>query len=545
MTPHPRWSCLRLRARRRALLLLSVALVCLSFVTGCAYGGHLDRGDEYFAQRRYELALHEYQAALKLKPDSDEALARVERAKRSLLEVLAQDAQRRLTEGDYPAAIELAAQSFAQAPRAQSTTRLIAKVVQDTLAHSERLRAQEDFAQGLALIEVLYERLPSTRDALELTLSDAHQAWAQGLARRAQAAERAGHLGDALLLYAKAAQLVMTPQAVAKRDELRARLLDTHVYTASLSPSSGSPMAQEVLARLRVWTWAQNIRFVSDKDKPMASLELGLGQPSFSRQVSTSSRTARYKSGTRQVPNPAYKNRQDDILREQRDQERYQQDVLRLERDVSRYQEQVAREGPSPNVSTGAEQNLSRAQSELSRARDNLSRQLQRVLRAQEEAARTPQLIEEDVYSDLTYPVNTHSVRGELSLHARVAHADARPALATQQILSTSASDTEHAAYAVANISLDPLSLPSQDELTERLKAQAAASAADALLGSLTSHRQALLAQAQASQAEGERVHRLVVYILLDPTRVEPQVERELEQRRGVPASVKLLGQPD
>lgn len=526
-----------------ARLLLPLLLI-LSLLTGCAYGNHLDKGDEYFEKRQYELALKEYDSALKLKPDSEDAKERLSKTKRRLIEIYAERAKTLANNGDFNAAIKLTADAYNQDPNSLAVERLINDISLKTQTHAEQLTQAQEHAKALSLLNLLYEQLPTERDGLELKLEALKLAWANTLSERAVIAEKAGHAGDALLLYAKAAALMLTPEASAKRDELRARLVDQNAYLFAVNLKSSTPAAQAVQSSLERSSWVQNMRLSKDTKNLHAQVMVVAGKPAFARDSSSTSRTVSYKSGTRQVPNPFYKGKQDDVVREQKELLRYQQDLNRAEQDVNRYSQSVAREGDTPGVSTGAEQSLSRAQSDLTRARDNVARQQQRVFRAQEIAANTPQLIEEDVYSNLTYAITTHSIRGALPLTVNITHADARSPIEQTLSLVTSASDTEHAAYPVANIPIDLKQLPSESTLTAELQAQAQLVAQKVLLQSLSSYRQQLLDQAKSTTDEGQRIHLYVIYILLDPTAVAPEVVSEIDAARGVPDSINVLARP-
>lgn len=530
------------RPKLRPLLLALIAALLL--LAGCAYGNHIDKGDEYSSKRQYELALQEYHAALKLKPDSDEAKSRIRDTKLRLIQVYVTQARQQLTDQDYQGAINTASNAYAQDSASQVVKSLILEVSAKVQAQADLSTGQQDFATSLSLLHALYEQLPPEREVLENKIAATQTQWADHLNQRAQAAEQANRAGDALLLYTKAASLTMTPEASAKRDELRAKLIDQNAYIFEVALKSSSPSERAAYDALTKAAWTQDVRLAAPKAKAHAKLSVVGAKPAFSRDQSTSSRTVSYKSGTRQIPNPAYKSRQDEVLREQRELNRYQQEVARYEKDVARYEQDVAREGDTPNVTTGAEQNLYYARNNLQRARENLTRQQDRVFRAQEQAANTPQLIEEDVYSNLTYPITTHTVRGDLPFSVNISHADGRSPVNASTVLSVSASDTEHAAYSVANIPYDPKQLPSDAELTSNLHAQAQSFARRVLLESLSSHRQRLLEQAKATAEDGERIHLYVIYILLDPTDVNPEVVAEIAQARGVPDSDKLLANP-
>ena len=387
---------------------------------------------------------------------------------------------------------------------------------------------------------MLYDGFEGERAALDPEIARIKETWTASLVERAQAAEQAGHTGDALLLYAKASELIPSPEHVARRDELRARLLDESAYRVKVEARGRDH--SRVTERFEQARLQQNIRFVFDRaGEPDAILELEVGRPRFDTQLSTSTRTKRYKSGTRQVSNPAYERQQDDVLRAERDLQGDEEDVARYQREVNDYSQRVAREGPSPNTSTGAEQGLSRARSNLERAQRDVSRSRDQLIRERERLADTPQLIDEDVYSDLNYTVTTHRLIGKMNVDIEVEHPDGRPDIPAELTVGVEASDTEHAAHPIANVPQDRLDLPQPETLEPDLYAQAFEQALARVGESLDQHRQALLEQAYATTDEGERIHKYIVYILLDPTRVDTQVTAEVESLRGVPNCADVI----
>ena len=115
-----------------------------------------------------------------------------------------------------------------------------------------------------------------------------------------------------------------------------------------------------------------------------------------------------------------------DLTDEERRLINYQEEVDRQTNYMEQYNADVAREGPSPNVSTGAEQSLYNAQSRLEAARRNVTSQRNRVQQAREKLANTPPMIEEPVYSIHTYNVTQHIRTGILQIKGKLIHYDGR-----------------------------------------------------------------------------------------------------------------------
>lgn len=527
--------------RFRKLLVLLLLVLTLA---GCVYRKAMKTGDELYAQGNYEAALQQYQVALAKKPDSEEAQLKVADAKAAVVKIYTAETQQHLDAGDYPSAIASAVALRQKFPEEAAVQQLCRDVSSSSQLAASNAAEEKQWAISLDLLSLVYDAFEEDRAAIDPEMARIKKVWASELASRALLTENKGNLGDALLLYSKASELVLDPAYVSKRDELRAKLLEETAYKVKLEGKGAD--YKDVAARLQVANLPQNFKFGQGRafKSPDAEVSISVKAPRFSTSRSTSTRTARYKSGTQQVPNPQYKNRQDDVLREEKELARDEEEVTKLQQDIVRYEEQVAREGPSPNTSTGAEQNLSRARSSLETALRNVSSQRDRVIRAKEQLADTPQTIEEDVYSDLEYTVTRHTLTGKSSIKITISHPDGRERLQEERGLGVSASDDQHAAHPIANVSEDPLDLPSEKALEVDLFNQGAGVSLDMINMSLQARRSAILEQAYASGDVGQKTHLFVIYILLDPSNVDPQVVSEIEGTHGIPDSVRVLAQP-
>lgn len=529
---------------KRTLLL--IALLSLLLTTGCAYKNHIKQGDALYAQGNYEAALTQYEAALERRPKSEDARRRLEDAQNALIAQLSAETYALLDEKNHPAALDAAIALENRLPNFPAVQALLRDVSGRIQADAESASQRSEWARALDLYMLTYDAFPEDRATLDPRIQSVKSTWHAELTQAAQNAETLGNQGDALLLHAQAAQLLLKPQNVAKRDELHARLLSESIYPCSLR--GRGEIYDHVSSQLTgLGGLSQNIQFIKSakSSTPIAAeLTISSGRTKFRTDRSTLTRTKDYVSGTRQVENPSYANRQRELEREERDLYRYEDDLMQAERDVDRYADQVAREGDTPGVSTGAEQSLSRARSDLERARDHVERARDRVRRATEQLRDTPPTIEEDVYSTLEYNVTTHTRTAYVSLEFVVRHEDeAREDISIPITPSVSASDEEHRAYPIADVPEDPLDLPPDATLESQLYTIAVNEAFHAADQSFQAHRQKLLAEAFAETDLGKRLHLYVVYIITDPANVDQRVLDEIYSVRGIPNAHDLLMQ--
>ncbi len=524
----------------RSLLLLFILGVLL---VGCAYGKYLRAGDDAYAAGDYETALTNYEAAARVDPNSTEAAGKVKIAKEGLVSASADQARAALQANDLLGAMVAARKAWDRLPDAAPTREIVMEVSNATFAKARELATAKDFANSLMLYETLADTLPSEADKTVAPAREVTATWSALLEKAATEAEAAGRQGDALLSWAKLAHLSGDPEHGGKRDALRNSILTEWAYWVQLSGKGGEAYENVVVglsgaaskSALRV---AQKLPAGA---KVAARARFDLGAPKFTTTKSTRTQTAQYQSGTRQVENPFYASKQDRVLDEERRLVDKQNEVTNLENNVMRYEDAVAKEGDTPGVSTGAEQNLSNERSRLESARRSIQDQRNAVQRAKEELAREPQTKEEPVFSDHTYTVTTHTRRGELSIDGKVTHTDGRTAIESRDSAFVEAVDDESPAQSIANVAADPLTLPSDNELTAQLYTQAVDKTRVLVASSFASWREALLDRAVTASSDDERVDLMVIYIVADPANVSPKVPADLAALRGVHDSVKVL----
>lgn len=531
----------------RGRVLITCMLAAVLFF-GCAYKNHIKDGDAAYDMGKYEVALTEYERALSRRPSSEEAQLRVADAKSAMIAVYTDEVRELMRGGDYMAAVDVYVALEQRLPDAGPVYQLGDEVVATLRLTANAAAEQREWAEALDLLMLAYDHFRDARGALEADLDGIKRAWATSLAEVARAAEIAGHEGDALLLYAKASELIALPEYVSKKDELAGRLILTRAYGVRLDAKG--PAASPVVERLVNARTPQNVVFLVGEGgsraaddgvivRALAGVELGRAR--FDKSRSRYTKSKEYKSGTRQVPNPAYARVLRDIHDAKRDVLDEERDVAGEQRDLQDEQNRLSREKPGTSAYDSQQRDVERAQDNLERAQEELFRARERVLSFEQRLADTPQTVEEDVYSTLDYEVITHTVRGSLAVRGRVEHPDARERVPFELVAGVSASDDTHPAYPIASVMSDPLQLPTNASLEAHLYGQAAQFVFTAVNQSLQVWRRQILEEAFESDDEGHRVHLYVEYVLLDPTEVDPQVIAEIARLRGVPDAVSVL----
>jgi tetratricopeptide (TPR) repeat protein len=509
------------RSSFAASLLLSVTLMF-----GCAWQGHIKKGDEFLAAGNYDAAATEYAEALRLRPDDAEIAAKLREAQGGQVELRSQRARAALDANDTAQAIALAAEAFGILPDHPATTALIDHVVDVAGQRAKTSAEAGQFAEAMAIYDQILAGLPSARDRVTADAKAVTDAWVAKLTTAASEAEAAMRIGSALLYRSKIAAL--TGQPSPERDAAREQVAAQLRYVVVIKGKQPGSL----------------LEIASAGERPAATMTLTIGKPKFGSDKQTREQEAQYQSGTKQVPNPFYKSAQDDVLDEERRQVEAENEVTKQEQYVSQYSAEVSREGDTPGVSTGAEQNLWNAESRLESAQRSLQDQRNAVIRAKEKAASTPQMSEEPVYSTHRYKITTHILTATVQVKAQLEHADGRPPISIDQPLTASAQDDENAAQSVAGIAEDPLSLPSKDELAAQLDGQAAPMVGAVIAESFTGHRQGLLALAGAAAEPNQKLELLLHHVILDPRNVDAQVVADILALSGVPDAATLLATP-
>lgn len=534
-SPRRRWG--------RTLRWLAILLV-VATLTGCAYRQHIDRGDAFFHQGQYVQALAEYEKAEQIEPDSTEVADKITQTKRRLVEIWATQARDHLAQQRWMDAVEVAGKALEAMPEAEQVRALVVEVSTAVQQEAEARIESKSFGPALQLLEGVRERLPTEAVAVTPTIEDAEFVWSQRLQAQAQSAEDDGLLALAYLLWSKAAQLQPGQGLEARSQALRGPVARRARYVVRGVARRGQ-LAERSLAGIAASLDATSVALVeSARPAPDATLDVRVRGPRFDTARDQRTETVRYQSSTRRVENPFYRSRVDELSREERELVRAQEDVDYQQSKVDQYRDQVAREGPSPNTSTGAEQNLYNAENRLEAARRKVSDQRRRVQRAREELRNTPQFEDEPVYSDLSYTVTVHRRTGEADLLAKLEHADAREPLTVERGLQITATDEEHTAYPQAGVSADPLELPTQAALADELVDRATADLVALIQQSFDGWRARLFEKAVGLADARQRADTMVVYVLTAPGQVRPEAAQQLADDTGIVDSAQVLVAP-
>lgn len=525
----------RLRPLARLLATFTLALT----LAGCGYKHALKQGDAAMVSQQYEDALAHYQRALELKPDSAEAREKVAQAQDRAVELRVQSGQRKLGGKDFHGAIAEAAGAVAILPQSATVRGFVDEVIAGVTAEAQRLGEASVHAEALALLDHALSGLPGERGRLDGPRHAAADRWAQQLDAGATAAEGAGRLADALLQRAMIAELTGDAAAQAERDRLLAALRAKAVFrvgVAAIRDPASLALAQRLVGADRA-RWLEVLAPGPVPADAAAVLTFSLPKARFTTDKSERSQSAKYQSGTRQVPNPFHKMAQDKLFDQERRVLEAEKEVSKQEGYVAQYRKDVDREGPSPNTSTGAEQNLYNAENRLEAANRNLLSERNQLQQRRDDLQRTPQTKEEPEYTTVQYKVTTHVLSATSKLTGLLTPRTGER-ITIDRELTTQARDDAHDAQSAANIPADPLDLPPRETLEGQL-AEAALAELGARIGeAFGAYRQGVR---DGATSDDDRVERAVLFLLLDAAAGDPALDEALWQLRGIPeASARL-----
>lgn len=528
-----------MRTLKHALTLITLCLA----LAGCAYGNFMDQGDALSSKGQYDNALVAYQNALGEKPDSDEAKRKIHEMKVQIMQRHRKVARDRLDAQDYLGAIHAAQSALDYAPEPRMAQGIVEMVGASAMDRATQHAIAGEFEESLRLLGALSSGLDYRPEKVQPEIERVRQTWSQTLSERAAISEKEGHTGDALLLYAQASSLTMKPSDAAKRDELYGIMLEKFAYNVHVK-SRGALASMRFVERVTSPEFEQNLVFVPDAKSSHLSLQVDVGRPMFSQRRSMRMMSQQYQSGVRLVSNPEYERRRSELEQQRRRVQEAQQRVQRANNDVQRAQDRVHSEGPSPDRTTSAESSLNSARNQLDSAQNRLNDEQAEANRDEQALYNTPQQKEEPVFSDLTYPVETYTMTAQMPYRALGKHADGRPALERAVSLQMSKSDDTHGAYHQINLAMDPLELPSRDDAMSFLYKSAITQTHRLAFESLSGLRKILLEDALSTQQPAQKVHKLVIYIMLDPVHVSPDALSAIAAVRGISDAPALLTKP-
>jgi tetratricopeptide (TPR) repeat protein len=518
-----------------------VALFVALALVGCTAQRLMDEGDAFYEQGQYAEALVKYQQAVQADPNSEEAREKVAQAKQRIVELELSAARARLSEGDLLGAAEAVRAAYDQMPEEGAVLELGSEVAGAAVRASRQFANEGDYRSGLGLLEAVYEPLEWKRVELDAPIRMIKVNWADELARLGAEAEGRGDRGDALLMYAMASRLLLRPAEVSRRNALRAQLEEEGAYAIAYTFSGDARARKIAQGVITGKPFAQNVVLVNDKAEATGILLVDVGKASFSTSRSDRTERVDYQDGVRQVENPAYASRVDEVNRRERDVLERERDVSELERDLADYQRRVDQEGDTPGTSTSAEQGVSRTLQRLEYERGQLDRERDSLMRARDQLANTPPTVDEPIMRTLEYTVTTHTRSGSMPVAVKVQHPDRRAMIKINDKVTTSTSDETHRAYPIANVTEDPLSLESDARMVGSMAQVAGQVAYEGVVRSVRSKREKILERAKAIPEASERISMYVEAILLDPTEVDEEVLVEIAELRGIDDPVSVL----
>lgn len=521
---------------------LAAALLSLTLAFGCAWQGHVKKGDAFMAEANYDAAAQSYAEALRLHPDDEKIVAKLAEAQLAQISSRVERAHAALTAGADAEAIALTAEAYRILPAHPKTIALVDEVVEVTSQRATQKAEAGQFADAMQIFDGIRDGLPSAQARVSAATELVVQAWVAQLTEAAAAADAAGRPSSALLYRTKIVALSGTgiPERDAVREQVLAQLHYLVVVKAKSSDAGANAVANALLGR----QGTSLLEVASAGERPSATLSIEFSKPKFATDKRQREASAQYQSGTQQVENPFYKSAQDNVLDEERRLMERENDVTKQEQYVDQYTADVAREGPSEGTSTGAEQNLSNAQSRLEANRRSLEDQRNTLMRAKEKAASTEQYTQEAVYSTHNYTITTQVLTATIQIKAKLEHTDGRPGATLDQPLSVSAEDDTHPAQNIAGIAEDPLTLPGKDELASTLYGQAAPTVGQLVAESFAGYRAGLLAQAAAATDPGEQLELLLRYVIVDAQYADAKIVADILTVSGVPDAAALLLRP-
>lgn len=445
---------------RRLVLVVSMLLAA------CGPRALIERGDRAAAEGDWARALDAYRAAQAEAPDDEDVAQKVAQAETQLVQSVHAEIEAALAARDWIAA-EKALIAVRTARADDATTRALGRRVADAMldearrrtaagavhegyplaARAQRLDASADaepvLAQGRAALRAQAAtaradgRFGGARDALariaevepalasgvaaELNAIEAE--WAAALRARAEADRAAGHAGPAFVRFALAADLSRRPEDRAARDALGAALLARwalHVEPTVDGQPARQPPATAAFEALRAGLpppHAEAARLV---------VSLALHTTPCHEERRTDAGAVDYVAGYRQVQNPTWLRRRDDVRAAERrllDAERAELDAVRdleraeddLRRALSRHRDdrqrarRVLREARADH--RRAYERLASAYADLDRARpedrarrqgpvDDARRTLERAEQQAERALEGVERLERDAPED-------------------------------------------------------------------------------------------------------------------------------------------------
>jgi hypothetical protein len=493
------------------ILILSFALLT---VTGCAFQNAIESGHTLVAQQHYRAALAEYERALRLDSDSDEARRLIAQITPYAIEEAEADMRRELADGRYEEAVKHAdyvgrldpargakqrvvirdlmqadlegrldsGQMAAAYPFALRARRLFPAMpgldaqLERLRQHYERqadtLAAAQQFEQALGSLEVIAQHEPEQQARLAGRRATIRGQWADTVAVKAKAAEAAEELGAAAALYARAFEIA---GRAAEGDAMRRIVRELRADGAFVLTMdyAGDPRRRRRVAGLSEAQIASiegvTLTRASSEGASMRA-SVNASAATCSEDVSHSTASQEYVAGTRQVPNPEYQRLTGEIDAAQSDVNLLTSQVTLQAAEVARKEQRAdecRRQPPRPDGTpaescSGYESEASSARSELSSLESQLASAASRVASLSSQRAMTSPTLTEDIIDTFYYDVAHHTRSCGLELAVALDPAWSGP---EQHAIARGGSteDSSHSGYPQYGVMADDFVYPLDD----------------------------------------------------------------------------------
>lgn len=507
--------------------LIALALLLMA----CGPSVHVVAGDQHLAASNYRAALTSYETALAEDPDSEEIARKAELARGRYFDELSTQAREAQNRGDHIGALKTTRKAWELYPNSPKAQNLVDQTSQAVAYAAGKLREDQDYSTALLLHEVAMNELPAPNPHAEAAV-EMRNAWEDDLRAQAEEARASGEPAAELLFVGKLAQLKNTADLDNKRLELLTQVLEEEKFLIDVKGEGFPDRIQADLTRLK--QGALQVR--TQVKEPDVRLKVSGKRPVFIESENEVWRSVTFQSGTRQVSNPSYKNRLNDLERAQRDVVDAENTVTRAEQEVTDYESRVSRE--SPEVSSSTKYGLERARRDLQGARDRLIRERDDVMRAREALNREPQTVEEPVYSEHQYAVKIHTLTAKIQVQLEFSGLhDEKKSIP----LEVSVSDETHPPQpSMTGVGADPLTLPSDEALAEDLLADALAATNNEILRVFDEWRERE-AQKALDEPGTRRLDSLVRVLVRDLERADQRVAGEIKSLSGIPDAVSAI----
>jgi len=389
--------------------------------------------------------------------------------------------------------------------------------------------------------------------------------WLEQLLVKADTAFEQGLNGRAMVLYSKVAQLSDNPHALAQYKMLHKTLKDQARYhllinaPQQLGKNLGRQLADVTL-----------VKQIDSQASNHFRLKVNAAKPSFKTTSQIKEVTQEYVSGVETVANPEFINLQDDINEQREQLDHYhseydhklsdtnnaQHSLISFEKDLEIARLRLSRANPNSNnyrYWQGEVDRLhhqvthyQRLHSDLRHQLDDINQHIAHGREQLDQALNALSYLEptalQDIYSEHVYQVEqvTRKASGKLnvafsgSTSSDFNHKD----LNRSKTITAKAVDDGHQEQPLLNLDFNPISLPSDNKITNDYHQNSAEQVNVAIKQHLRDYRNHLRLKANRQNGIDEKLEAWVHYGLSDSMGVDDgsqnTIKRQLEQEYGI-----------